>query len=89
MNPLAEVSISLPDWLWSSVELDRRRPTVEERMETVLDLVALNVADGGGPFAAAVFDEQGHLVGPGINRVVPASAPIAHAEIVADSSPST
>ncbi len=52
-------------------------------METVLDLVALNVADGGGPFAAAVFDEQGHLVGPGINRVVPASAPIAHAEIVA------
>ena len=52
-------------------------------METVLDLVALNVADGGGPFAAAVFDGEGHLVGPGINRVVPASAPIAHAEIVA------
>lgn len=52
-------------------------------MDLVLDMVAHNIADGGGPFAAAIFDEEGHLVGPGVNRVVPAAAPIAHAEIVA------
>lgn len=83
MDYPADISISMPDWLWSVAHAERLYQTVEERMSAVLDLVALNIADGGGPFAAAVFDSTGRLVGPGVNRVVPASAPIAHAEIVA------
>ncbi len=52
-------------------------------MRFVIELAAHNVADGGGPFGAAIFDAEGGLIAPGVNRVVPASAPIAHAEIVA------
>ncbi len=52
-------------------------------MELVLEMVAKNIDDGGGPFAAGVFDSEGYLVGAGVNRVVPASAAIAHAEMVA------
>ena len=52
-------------------------------MGLVLDLAEANIADGGGPFAAVVFGPDGRPVGPGVNRVVPSSAPIAHAEIVA------
>ncbi len=83
MGPLTDISISLPDWLWSVDAWSEPRVGPQAQMELVLDLVARNTADGGGPFAAAVFDEVGHLVAPGVNRVVPDSAPIAHAEIVA------
>lgn len=52
-------------------------------MDLVLELAARNIDDGGGPFAAAVFDRDGRLLGPGVNRVIPSSAAVAHAEIVA------
>ena len=52
-------------------------------MDLVLDFVARNIAEGGGPFAAGVFRPDGRLVAAGVNRVVPDAAPIAHAEIVA------
>lgn len=83
MAPATGISITLPPWLWEVDGVDRPQPTVEDRMNLVLDLVERNIADGGGPFAAALFDGEGHLVAPGVNRVVPDSAPIAHAEIVA------
>jgi len=37
----------------------------------------------GGPFGAAVFDEKGHLVAPGVNVVVTGNCSILHAEMVA------
>ncbi len=52
-------------------------------MRVVIGLGRRNIAEGGGPFAAAVFAADGTFIAPGINRVVLASAPIAHAEIVA------
>lgn len=52
-------------------------------MEVVIELAERNVAEGGGPFGAAVFSTDGRLIAPGVNRVVPSAAPIAHAEIVA------
>lgn len=52
-------------------------------MQLVIDLAVRNIAEGGGPFGAAVFSADGTFVAPGINRVVLASVPIAHAEIVA------
>jgi tRNA(Arg) A34 adenosine deaminase TadA len=44
-----------------------------------------NVAQqSGGPFGAAVFDaESGRLIAAGVNRVVPQSCSVAHAEIMA------
>lgn len=52
-------------------------------MAIVIELAEQNVAEGGGPFGAAVFTAEGMFVAPGINRVVPSAIPIAHAEIVA------
>lgn len=83
VEPLADIEISLPEWLMSHDGLAERRATVEDRMDLVLELVVRNIEDGGGPFAAAVFADDGELVSAGVNRVVPAAASIAHAEIVA------
>ena len=37
----------------------------------------------GGPFGAAVFDDKGRLVAPGVNVVVTSNCSILHAEMVA------
>ena len=37
----------------------------------------------GGPFGAAVFDDKGRLVAPGVNMVVTSKCSILHAEMVA------
>jgi tRNA(Arg) A34 adenosine deaminase TadA len=53
-------------------------------MGFVLELARDNVAAGGGPFAAAVFEqESGRLLAAGANRVVANHCSSAHAEIVA------
>lgn len=83
MTVPSDVRLTLPSWAWEVAGADEVLATPEQRMALVLRLVERNIADGGGPFGAAVFDEQGRLVAPGVNRVVPDSAPIAHAEIVA------
>ena len=58
--------------------------TPEERMRLVVGLAEENVRRGtGGPFGAAVFDEKGCLVAPGINLVTTAKCSVLHAEIVA------
>jgi len=57
----------------------------DERMELVLRLTHWSISQGhGGPFGAAVFDrDSGELISVGLNRVVPATCSIAHAEAVA------
>lgn len=83
MAPIDAIELVLPGWTWEVDGADRPLDGVGTRMALVTELVRRNIAEGGGPFAAAVFDEDGRLVAPGVNRVVPDSAPIAHAEIVA------
>lgn len=78
---LPVLTIDVPDWAW------RRRgeifATDHERMAVAIELAEQNVADGGGPFGAAVFTAEGRFVAPGVNRVVPSAVAVAHAEIVA------
>ncbi len=84
MNPeVSTITIGVPDWAWEAGRDLGPLPLPEQQVEFVLGLVARNIEDGGGPFGAAVFDAHGLLIAPGINRVVPDNAPIAHAEIVA------
>ena len=53
-------------------------------MALAIRLSERNIAEGGGPFGAAVFEiETGKLVAPGVNLVVPLRASFAHAEAVA------
>ena len=76
----------LPDWMspflaaWSE-PLD----SDEGRMRLVVALAAENVRqETGGPFAAAVLEEQsGRLLGAGVNRVTALGLSLAHAEMLA------
>lgn len=85
-TPFPNIHIALPQWLQDfPFRTDRIYPDLEERMQLVIQLSALNVEkQTGGPFAAAVFDAQSHqLIAPGVNLVVPSHASLAHAEMVA------
>lgn len=58
--------------------------TAEERMRFVIELSRLNIRHGtGGPFGAAVFDQGGKLIAPGVNLVVSSNCSLLHAEMVA------
>jgi tRNA(Arg) A34 adenosine deaminase TadA len=78
------LTLTLPTWV-RDVPPPDALPHLADRMELVLDLAMRNVERGtGGPFAAAVFEqESGRLISVGVNRVVPESSSLAHAEILA------
>ena len=83
-----ELKLTLP--AWAAAELPalraRRLAALEDRMRLVIELARRNFQhDTGGPFAAAVFDDDdgGRLVSIGVNRVVPMRCSSAHAEVMA------
>ena len=81
-----DIHLRLPGWVTDFCERwGAPFTTVAERMQFVIALAEENVERGtGGPFAAAVFDYERHiLVAPGVNLVTPSSCSAAHAEIVA------
>lgn len=80
-----EVNLRLPDWIVEEVgDPQRTYPTLEERMALVIRLSARNVAEGGGPFGAGIFEmASGRLVAPGVNLVVHTHCSLAHAEAMA------
>ena len=84
MEPL-ELRIALPDWVEEFLR-DRATilPGLEDRMRLVVELARENIRrETGGPFGAAVFDESGGLVAPGVNLVLSGNCSILHAEMVA------
>lgn len=77
------LTIVLPEWL---AEMNRHAPDVEgeeQVMQLLLQTVQQNIADGGGPFAAAVLDPQGRLLSIAANRVVQLHSSLWHAEMLA------
>jgi len=80
----AQVHLTLPPWLHDLEVHDRRYTEDEEQVALAIDLSARNIAEGsGGPFGAAVFDGSGRLLSIGVNRVVPQTCSVAHAEMMA------
>lgn len=79
------LNITLPDW--TADWLARQPEALDDaaRMRLAIGLSRENVlADGGGPFGAAVFDaEGGRPLAVGVNRVEVANNACLHAEIVA------
>lgn len=77
--------VSLPQWVEDILSgPDAIFPTAAERMELAIRLAADNVQHGGGPFGAAIFEQQsGRLVAPGVNLVLQTNCSVVHAEIVA------
>jgi len=84
-TPFPKLTVSLPDWL--DPLLPTLPPTADDRqrMQWVINLARANVDhDTGGPFAAAIFEQDsGKLVGVGVNRVVPLQNCTLHAEMLA------
>lgn len=80
----AALHVELPEFLARANAAPCVLPEAEARMRFVLALARENVAAGGGPFAAAVFERAGgRLLAAGANRVVASRCSAAHAEIVA------
>lgn len=78
--------LTLPEWADDVVaRAPQHLPDGAARMRWVIELARMNFQrDSGGPFAAAVFEEQtGRLVSIGVNRVVPERCSSAHAEVMA------
>jgi tRNA(Arg) A34 adenosine deaminase TadA len=82
---LSEISFQLPDWTKSILTTSSKVfSSVEDRQRFVIDLARQNVQrQTGGPFAAAVFDDDGRLIALGVNIVVISNCSVLHAEIVA------
>jgi tRNA(Arg) A34 adenosine deaminase TadA len=78
-------SCTLPAWVSDIADFERAYGTDSDKMDLVIALAMNNATrNTGGPFGAAIFDAESHrLIAPGVNLVVPASNPTAHAEIVA------
>ncbi|MBA3029482.1 MAG: nucleoside deaminase [Desulfobacteraceae bacterium] len=79
------ISIQLPLWIQDLVDRSSGVfSSKEDRMRFVITLSRKNVEhQTGGPFGAAIFDDQGRLVAPGVNLVLSTHCSIFHAEITA------
>ena len=85
MKYLKDIVLPIPDWLnaWGA-QIPSALPDMNLRMAAVIDLARINVQHGGGPFAAAVFNQtNGELIAPGVNWVVPGKSSLLHAEVMA------
>lgn len=84
MDPLI---LRLPEWTSDFLRKHKETvfPSMELRMQLVLELARANVVhQTGGPFGAAVFEqESGRLLSVGVNRVIPHHCSLAHAEMLA------
>lgn len=80
----AQVHLTLPAWVHEHVDASRSYAGDDAKVALAIDLSRLNIEAGsGGPFGAAVFDAQDRIVSIGVNRVMPHSCSVAHAETMA------
>ena len=80
----AQTHLTLPAWVHSEVDTARVYSDDEAKVALAIHLSHLNVEHAsGGPFGAAVFDGSGRLLAVGVNRVVPQTCSVAHAEMMA------
>lgn len=84
MLPL-QIHLTLPPWIGEVADASHRYVSDEERVGLAIELSRHNVERrGGGPFGAAVFDtDSGRLIAASVNRVVPQTCSVAHAEMMA------
>jgi tRNA(Arg) A34 adenosine deaminase TadA len=85
-SDLYSFTVALPDWIAAFPQSQPATyPTIEDRMRLAIELSRLNVEHRtGGPFGAAIFDNQnGKLISVGVNVVIASRCSIAHAEMTA------
>ncbi len=80
-----QIHLTLPAWVHEYVDATRAYPGDEAKVALAIELSRLNIeAASGGPFGAAVFNaDDDRIVSVGVNRVLPQSCSVAHAETMA------
>ncbi|HZH43913.1 MAG TPA: nucleoside deaminase [Lysobacter sp.] len=80
----AQVHLTLPAWVHEAVDPLATYPDDDAKVALAIELSRRNVEAGsGGPFGAAVFGPDHRLIAVGVNRVLPQSCSLAHAETMA------
>ena len=79
-----QIHLTLPPWIGEVADESRAYLTDEDKVGLAIELSKHNVERShGGPFGAAVFNDAGRLISVGVNRVVPQTCSVAHAEMMA------
>ena len=80
----AQVHHTLPAWIHDAVDTARTYTSDADKVALAVALSRQNVeADSGGPFGAVVYDANDRIIAIGVNRVMPHSCSVAHAEMMA------
>ena len=81
----AQVHLTLPAWVHEFVDTARVYPADVDKVALAVELSRRNIEAGsGGPFGAVVFNaDDERIVSVGVNRVLPQSCSVAHAETMA------
>ena len=83
MRPPLQLHLTLPAWL-HEMPFEPAYPGDEAKIALAIELSRHNVAAGsGGPFGAVLFDPTDRIIAVGVNRVLPQSCSVAHAETMA------
>ncbi|AKC87351.1 nucleoside deaminase [Pseudoxanthomonas suwonensis] len=80
----AQVHLTLPAWIHDAFDQAATFVSDEDKVALAIELSRRNVeADTGGPFGAVVFGPDHRVVAAGVNRVLPHTTSLAHAENMA------
>lgn len=80
----AQVHLTLPAWVHESVDTARAYAGDEAKVALAIHLSLMNIEAGsGGPFGAVVFGPDDRIIAVGVNRVMPHTCSLAHAETMA------
>ncbi|MCW4454119.1 nucleoside deaminase [Flavobacterium sp. MXW15] len=80
----AQVHLTLPVWIHDAVDPGTAYAGDEAKVALAIELSRLNVeAATGGPFGAVVFGPDDRVIAAAVNRVVPHTTSLAHAENMA------
>jgi tRNA(Arg) A34 adenosine deaminase TadA len=78
------IGLVLPGWVAGLAAAGRRVPGDDAKVALAVTLARANIDHGtGGPFGAAVFDQDDVLLAAGVNVVLPQTCSVAHAEMMA------
>lgn len=79
-----QITLRLPGWASGFVDAERVYADDDEKVALAIELSRGNIAHAtGGPFGAAIFDDDDRLVAVGVNVVLPQHSSVAHAEMMA------
>lgn len=78
------IGLALPGWVAGLAAAGRSVPGDDAKVALAVALARANIDHGtGGPFGAAVFDQDDGLVAAGVNVVLPQTCSVGHAEMMA------